>query len=406
MTMTLPETFMELEASLPPRSGSYGVGDHGQVALIVLAPLLAAVLLIAPPPLEGDLQPIPSSGLETDGPLQTSELTTARFRIVYTPRAKASAQILARELESARDEIAALLGSDWPGVTEVRLGFGREEYEAFALPNLRPPSWAIALAYPGRNIVLVEAHSLVTPEGPLTLRHELVHVALGQFGKGWPHWFQEGLAQELTGERKWKTEQIATLTRAVTTDRVFDFDDLTERFPSYPSDVEIAYAQSAAFVEFLRARHGTHAFQRLITRVGQGDNFEKAFGVAFYLPLSMEEDAFKRELPRKYPWWPLLLSGGTLVWVVSSVLLVMAFFRRRKVVKALRAEQLRVETLHEAAKALLRASPVNEDTVLDEFRPFEGTPMPFTVNIVLTEPGAPATVPAAPPVAGSRSRSR
>jgi hypothetical protein len=102
----------------------------------------------------------------------------------------------------------------------------------------------------------------------------------------------------------------------------------------------------------------------------------------------------------------LLLSGGTLVWVVSSVLLVMAFFRRRKVVKALRAEQLRVETLHEAAKALLRASPVNEDTVLDEFRPFEGTPMPFTVNIVLTEPGAPATVPAAPPVAGSRSRSR
>jgi hypothetical protein len=128
--------------------------------------------------------------------------------------------------------------------------------------------------------------------------------------------------------------------------------------------------------------------------------------VAFYLPLSMEEDAFKRELPRKYPWWPLLLSGGTLVWVVSSVLLVMAFFRRRKVVKALRAEQLRVETLHEAAKALLRASPVNEDTVLDEFRPFEGTPMPFTVNIVLTEPGAPATVPAAPPVAGSRSRSR
>lgn len=357
----------------------------------MLALLLSAVLSVAPPPLDGAPHELPSAGLETDGPLKTEVLETPRFKIVYTPRGKASADLLSKELESARDDIAQLLGSDWPGVTEVRLGFGREEYEAFALPNQRPPSWAIALAYPGRNIVLVEAHSLVTPEGPLTLRHELVHVALGQFGSGWPHWFQEGLAQELTGERKWQTEQIATLTRAVTTNRVFFLDDLTERFPAFPADVEIAYAESAAFVEFLRARHGTIAFQRLISRVHDGDHFEKAFGVAFTIPLSMEEDAFRRELPRKYPWWPLLLSGGTLVWLVSSVLVVIAWFRRRRVVKELRAEQLRIETLHEAAKALLRAAPANEDLTPEELPPWDP---PWLVNIVVCEPGAPPVAPA------------
>lgn len=353
-----------------------------------LATLLALSLAVAPPPpvdAETGIPAIPSEGLETAGPLETAVLTTARFKIVHTPRAKASAEVLARDLEAARDDIAALLGRDWPGVTEIRLGYGREEYEAFALPGGKPPSWAIALAYPGRNIVLVEAHSLVTPDGPLTLKHELIHVALGQFGsaKAWPHWFQEGLAMELTGERKWRTDQIATLTRAVTLKKVFPFEDLAAGFPSYPDDVEIAYAQSAAFVEFLRARHGTGAFQRLIDRVSGGDNFEKAFGVAFHMPLSMEEDAFKRELPRKYPWWPLLLSGGTAVWAIGGVLLVVAFVRRRRYVKALRAEQLRVETLHEAAKAMLGRTAVNDDLTLYEAFPFEGTNVPWVMNIVL-----------------------
>lgn len=347
--------------------------------MTALAPLLVLALLVAPPP-PSDAPPfeIPSSGPVTAGSMETSEILTPRFRIVHTPRAKGAAEYLKRDIESVRDDIAKLLGRDWPGVTEIRVGFGREEYEALALPGGKPPSWAIALAYPGKNIVLVEAHSLVNGEGPLTLRHELVHAALGQFGTVWPHWFQEGLAQELTGERKWHMQQVATLTRAVTQDRVFFFEDLSEHFPKYPDDVEIAYAQSVAFVEFLRDRHGSFAFQRLIERVSQGDHFEKAFGVAFYLPLSMEEDAFRRELPRRYPWWPLLLSGGTLVWIGTSGLVVLAFIRRRRAVRKLRAEQLRVETLHEAALALLGLTAANEDLSWEP----ELTDGPWVINIV------------------------
>ena len=194
---------------------------------MTLAPLLALALLVAPPPApEAEQLQMPSSGPITAQSMQTAEVRTPRFRIVHTPRARGAAEYLARDIENVRDDIAALLGRDWPGITEIRVGFGREEYEAMALPGGHPPSWAVALAYPGQNLVLVEAHSLINGEGPLTLRHELVHAALGQFGAGWPHWFQEGLAQELTGERKWHVAQVATLTRAVTQDRVFFFDDL------------------------------------------------------------------------------------------------------------------------------------------------------------------------------------
>jgi hypothetical protein len=345
-------------------------------------------MVAPPPPPDGEQSPIPSSGPLTAGPLETSEITTQRFRIVHTPRAKGAAEYLARDLEAVRDDIAQLLGRDWPGVTEIRVGFGREEYEALALPGGHPPSWAVALAYPGKNIVLVEAHSLVNGEGPLTLRHELVHAALGQFALGWPHWFQEGLAQELTGERKWHVNQVATLTRAVTQDRVFYLDDLSEHFPKSADDVEIAYAQSAAFVEFLRDRHGPLAFRRLIDRMQSGDGFDKAFGVAFKVPLSMEEDAFRRELPRRYPWWPLLLSGGTLVWVGTSGLVILAFIRRRRAVKALRAEQLRVETLHEAAKSLLGLTGSNDDFVWEP-QIWDG---PWVINVVQFHEVEPAEV--------------
>ncbi len=346
------------------------------------AALLALCLLVAPPPpADAEAFAIPSAGLGLAGQVTTATLPTPRFRIVHTPRAKGAAEYLARDVEALRDDVARLVGRDWPGVTELRLGFGREEYEALALPGQHPPSWAVALAWPDANVVLVEAHSLIQGDGQLTLRHELVHVALGQLGRGWPRWFQEGLAQELTGERKFRVEHFATLTRAVAQDRVFRFEDLADGFPRYPDDVAIAYAQSVAFVEFLRDRHGPWAFRLLIDRVSEGDAFEKAFGIAFRSPLSVEEKAFRDELPRRYPWWPLLLSGGTLLWVIASGLLVVGYVRRRRALSRWHAEQLRVETLQELARSLLARAPANDDLSWD-LLPLEGTPMPWVVSAV------------------------
>src|SRR5262249_39192132 len=157
--------------------------------------------------------------------------------------------------EAVRDSFMRVLGRDWPGVTEIRVGLGRDEYEALALPGGRPPKWAVALAYPAHGIILLNALSLTEPEGPITLRHELAHVALGQFSPDWPRWFQEGIAQHLTGERVNLTH-YAALFRAVTQEKVFHFEDLADSFPDRPSDVEVAYAQSADFVAWLAGHHG------------------------------------------------------------------------------------------------------------------------------------------------------
>jgi hypothetical protein len=305
----------------------------------------------------------------------TGEIDTARFRIVHTQEATGAAKALATQIEPLRDNIQATLGRDWDGVTEVRLGFGREEYEALALEGGTPPSWAVALAYPDANVILVEAHSLVKADGQQTLRHELVHVALGRLGKGWPRWFQEGLAQYLTGEQRYSLTQYTTLARAVNVNRIFRFEDLSAGFPDLPSDVEIAYAQSAAFVAWLHDRYGSAVFGELVDGVHRGEPFEMAFGKAFHTSLSLEEKAFAADLPGRYPLWPVIATGTT-IWVALSALVVVAYFRRRRYVLALRAEQAAVEAAEDAAARILAAeqAALKEQLAQLEAAPASETP--------------------------------
>ncbi len=329
----------------------------------MLGLILSLLVAVASPPALEDGPPVSTEHLGISGPLETQAIDTARFHLRYTPRAEGAARFLAADIERLRDEVRDVLGRDWPGKTEVRLGFGREEYEGLAMPGGSPPSWAVALAYPSANVMLVEAHSLIQGDGQTTFRHELVHVALGQLAPGWPRWFQEGLAQDLTGERRFRVSQFTLLAQAVSANRIIRFDDLANRFPEHADDVEIAYAQSAAFVRFLRDRHGPRAFEQLIDFAASGDNFEKAFGKAFRSPLSFEEQLFRDDLPRRYPWWTIVLSGGSLIWVFSSVLMVVAHVRRRKLVEALRTEQARIEVLEDSATWLVAATPfpANDD---------------------------------------------
>ncbi|MBS1151325.1 MAG: hypothetical protein H6Q89_3023 [Myxococcaceae bacterium] len=309
----------------------------------MFAPLLAVALLALPP---------------------TGEVSTARFRIVHTQNATGAAKMLSEQIEPLRDQLQQVLGRDWDGITEIRLGMGRAEYEALALPGGAPPSWAVALAYPEANVILVDAHSLVKGDGQATLRHELVHVALGRLGHHWPRWFHEGLAQMVTGEQRYSVTQYATLARAVSTDRIFRFEDLSEGFPDLPSDVEIAYAQSAAFVAWLHDRYGPAGFGALVDGVRAGEPFETSFGKAFHTSLSVEAKAFTAELPGRYPLWPVIATGTTM-WAALSGLVVFAYFRRRRHVIALRAEQAAQEAAEDAAARILAAEQAAVQAQLD-----------------------------------------
>jgi hypothetical protein len=287
----------------------------------------------------------------------TGEIVTPRFRILYTDKSKGAAEALARDIEGVRESFVRVLGRDWPGVTEIRIGRDRVEYEAMALPGGRPPRWAVALAYPSHGIILLDSLSLNGPQGPITLRHELAHVALGQIGRGWPRWLQEGLAQHLTGERVALTH-YAALFRAVTQESVFHFEDLAHEWPDMPADVEVAYAQSADFVAYLASRHGAAAMGQLLDGVARGERFETAFGIAFHSSLTVEENAWREGLATRFGWLPLTTSMQ-LVWLLAPALCVVAYVRRRRQhaarMEAMAAEEAAEDAAEAAALRVLAA---------------------------------------------------
>lgn len=327
--------------------------------LLLLLTLLLSPLVGAQEEFPGPARPAAAHGNAATEPalvplprpaLVAGELDTARFHILYTARAEGAARQLAQGIEGIRDAFGGVLGKDWPGVTELRVGVGREEFEALALPGGAPPGWAVALAYPTHRIVLLNALTLAEPEGMVTLRHELAHVALGQLAPNWPRWFQEGLAQDLTGEN-FSMAHYTALFRAVTQDKVFHFEHLADAWPDLPSDVEVAYAQSAAFVAWLSARQGPEGMRRLVDEVATGQPFEQAFGKAFHSSLAVEEAAWREGLAARYGWLPLTTSSS-LLWLGMTGLVVAAYIRRRQQKEAHLAE-MEAQELAEAEQMRL-----------------------------------------------------
>jgi hypothetical protein len=143
--------------------------------------------------------------------------------------------------------------------------------------------------------------------------------------------------------------------------------------------VEVAYAESAAFVEFLQQRHPPAAFGALLDQVQAGAPFERAFGLAFHTSVSAEEKLFRQEMPFRYPWWPVVLSGGTLAWALAAGLMVLAGLKRRRQLAAYHAEQARLERLEDLGELLVASSPSAANEDLDwGFWPSDG---PWLVHV-------------------------
>ena len=290
--------------------------------------------------------------------LATRELHTPRFRIRFSPRAEGAAKALAATIEGARQELVGVLGVDWTGETEIRVGISRAELDVLAAPRTLP-GWSSAVTFPDENLILIDAVLLSSPQGPATLRHELSHVALAKFGGPWPRWFAEGLAQAVTGERFF-FDNYATLFRAVHQERVIPLDELTTGWPDLPSDVDIAYAQSVSFVEYLFERQAPPQMRALLLAVKGGDAFNLAFAKAFHTSLDLEERHWREALPRRFAWLPIN-AWSSLLWGLTSLLCLVAFWRRQ-VHKGRKLAVLDAELAAEdSAHRLLAAAEANAE---------------------------------------------
>jgi hypothetical protein len=265
-------------------------------------------------------------------PADFSRLDLGWLAIEYHPSLAVAARRLSDVGVDFRQELQSLLRKPVLSHVTVRLGRTAGEMELLAPPGARLPRYASGVAFSELGLVLLTA----TPRHPgerhdlaEAFRHELSHVALHEaVGRDRiPRWFNEGFAVHTSGEAE--TARIQALWTATVADTLIPLDRLRTSFPERDDEASIAYAESADLVRHLLQGEQRHRFSDLLERLRRGQSFEPALADAYGTTLFVLEREWKRDLAKRYTFWPVLF-GGSLVWVLGLGLLVAGYVKRRQ----------------------------------------------------------------------------
>lgn len=331
----------------PARSLLGALARLGQAALASLA--LLAVLIGAPSSAqaaEGD-----PAGWTTD--LANQQIVLGKIKLHYEPHLSEDARELARNIPLWWNEVEQSMAPDLDDSMDIWF----VDHAGRVSDATGMPRWVAGVAHSSSGEIMIARHG---PDGAPTrleslLKHEMAHVALyraaGAGGSELPRWFHEGMAESFEGGISLTRSQ--TLAGMVFGPGVPDFDKLDALF--YGDDaqqVASAYAASRDFVNFLRDRDGKgDDLRQILTELKYGHSFKAAFIRAYGVGLEELGAEWRQGLPGRFVWYPLL-AGGTLPFALVFPLVVIAWIRRRRKLRAGYARLEREEALMRARLGL------------------------------------------------------
>lgn len=221
-----------------------------------------------------------------------------------------------------------------------------EDPGAFRRFSGREPGAIAGLAFPAERRIVLFAPALMSRPDRIVpvLRHEMWHLlfarATARATVEPPHWLDEGIATWRCGE--WdldfelRRDRDTWIRDAAAAGALFRFEELDSRFPEGPR-MPLAYAQSAAFVEWLAGLEGEASLQELLGHLDADLDPDPAFRATWGAGLAELEGRWRdHALPggllRRLP------SAATLgVWagVLLGILVVAAYVRKRRRMAAL-----------------------------------------------------------------------
>ncbi len=269
--------------------------------------------------------PAPPTGYETEriGPVTWTFPVSERDRVVP----------LIESVEEHWADVASDFGVVVDDHLIIRVARNPREMRALAPIGYPPPDYATGVAYPRWGVILLTMSAPETwqpPDLEVVLVHELSHVAMYRAVDGHrvPRWLSEGVAIHQSEVRL--LPRMQSLLRAAAQRSMLRLSELSDRFPNRPHDVNVAYAQSADIVGFLRrTNNDERRFHRLIQVMRAGDTFDTALSNAYgWTSIGLERE-WRESLRTRYRIVPALL-GGTTIWVLAAILVVVAYRRRRR----------------------------------------------------------------------------
>lgn len=267
---------------------------------------------------------------------------------------------LARHANDSVPKFAKLLGVPIGG--RIVIYVAQDDAEFHALQPGRTPEWADGTAWPGIGAVFLRSPRVRADGAESMLRvldHELTHVLLGRAFAPHdpPRWLQEGLARDLAGEQG--PQDAAIISRGVVTGGLFSLENLHTAFPRGPNGAQLAYAQSADFVAFIRGEKGDEAVRKLIRELAGGASIDAAIYRSTGETLGALDDRWRARFSGGSAW---LAGAGSLATFAFCLAVIGGLLRRR----AQTRERMRRMREAEAARdAAMFAAIQERQAILD-----------------------------------------
>jgi len=283
-----------------------------------------------------DVPAVPPEYLEHDG---------GWIQFAYHPSARERVRPLIEQADDIREQLRKDLGTDVLDHAEVRIAAIAAEIARLAPTEHVGPR--TAMAFGDQSLVVMSLASPLQIEPPdleTTFRHQLTHIALDDALEGGtvPTWFHEAYAVDVSGEGtglRAQTMALASLRR-----QLLPFRHLGIHYPESMPQASIARAQAVDFVQYLKSRDDA-GLGPLMDAVRRTKNFEQALESTYATDTASLENAWRRDVARRYSFLPIMLAGA-LVWLLVATGAVIR--RSRAARRARREEQEREEARREA----------------------------------------------------------
>ena len=252
--------------------------------------------------------------------------------LAYHPSARERVRTLPALVEQVRDDLSARLGRRVLETLQLRVAAAPGEMGR--LSPAEPPPYATDVAFADASLVVMSLSSPLAVEPTnleAALRHALAHLALDQAvgpGAGVPLWFHEGFAMFVAGEGA--TQRAQTLAWASLRGRMRPLADVDAGFYDDAPGSLLAQSEAADFVRFLVEDERARALPTLVEDLSRGTRLAEA------LPRTYGPDveaSWRRDVARRYSFFPVLVVSG-LLWLVVAAVVVARRLRSRRAAAA------------------------------------------------------------------------
>lgn len=178
--------------------------------------------------------------------------------------------------------------------------------------------WAGGVAFSEYNTILMGVPPNIAADwGRTTVRHELAHLVIGQFGYSCvgghrPTWLNEGLAVYAEGEPD--SDTLADVAEGITDDKFEPLRSLNGAFPTHDAAASLAYSQSYSVVDFMLTEYGPEKMQTLLLTLAEGKGYDDALEQVYGRNVDGLELAWRAAIgapPRQIPPTPTPLVAAS-----------------------------------------------------------------------------------------------